>query len=1847
MSIQVLVQRADSVPKHIIVHQAAPDHFPARLAPTPTSLAKLSVAPALLDTTAQKAPTTTHSFHAHLASTVLMAGFVSPLPGTLNHLTWITTPMPTVCVQPPPLGGDVRLGTTVRQAAQSPYPVLLEHSAIPLPCPKGHYCPKGTNYAMQFPCATGTYNSREGMDSLSGCLPCPSGHFCPTVGLTEPAGLCFSGYWCKEGSHTASPSAGPSGSLCPVGHYCPKGTVSPVPCPSGTWSNSTGQRSEEECQQCPGGFYCATAGLTVPTGLCSEGFYCTGKATTPMPTDRTSGNLCPEGHYCPSGATHPVPCDPGTFMTATQASQCWPCSAGWYCVNGSRLRCPQGFYCPEGTGYDWRPCPLGTYSPESGLSMVSQCRECDGGHYCSHQNATSVSGECFAGYFCSQGNISPQPLTLSAGSGGPCPAGHYCPQGSADPQPCPEGTFSNRTKLTSQDDCVRCTPGHYCDTSGLTAPTGQCWEGFYCRQGASHPNALIRDHRGGPCPAGYFCPRGSSAPQTCPQGSISSSEGQASCSLCPQGYYCPANGSSAEGIDCPTGHYCPTGTTLKSQYPCPAGTINPYARMVSPEDCAPCPPGFFCEASGQNAASGLCEAGYFCLSGAVSPTPDDGVTGDWCPPGHYCPTGSSSPLPCPLGHYSNTSRNTELPACLPCPAGFACSSRGLSAPSYVCHAGYYCPQGQNSSQPAEHTCSPGNMCPPGSPAQIPCASGTYQNLPGQVQFILIQVLWGGRGHLPHVLWGITAQQAEAYEPSLTPLLYQHITTNTGTSSGQEYACPSGTYSGELGLSSVEQCVPCPTGKYCASSGLSAPTGDCSPGYVCIQGASLSQPPGDFTGRKCTAGFYCPTGTSHMQPCLPGTYSSLEGTFLGRRGAVSESECELCVPGFYCPDWAQSSVELGCPEGWFCPVGTAMAQESGRQCPPGHACPYRSVEPAICPSGTFQSQPAQPSCHPCPPGFYCLEGASAPMPCQAGTVSQVEGLQSQLDCSPCPPGFYCNTTALTSPSGPCNAGHFCSSGATEPAPISQSYGDICPAGYYCPEKSSAPLPCPVGHYLADKGASSQSFCSPCPPGRYCHALGSSQASGFCSLGHYCTRGAETAAPQAKPIQLRCFCDFIPQSRHSEYSLCAQRGNTTCPAHTPESGVGECTGVSLRPASDSAQTELHSASTLDVTHDICTDFRGDICPTGFYCPVGSSVPQPCEAGSHCNQTGLHTPAGLCIAGFYCPKGSLSPYATPCPAGHYCPRGTPLPLPCLPGTLRNVPGGSSMEDCLMCPSGYFCDQRGLTQPSGQCSEGYYCPGGQNSSRPSEHKCRAGHYCEEGSVSDRACPMGSYQPSEGQHKCEVCLAGFFCPQEGMTYPILCRPGFYCPAGRENQQPCPAGTYGNQSGLTDSSECTLCDPGTYCARAGNTSPSGPCAAGFLCFGGASIPSPVDNITGTQCPPGLYCLTGSPTATPCPKGTFSVQSGLTEAVQCQSCSPGSYCSEPGLTAVSGSCLQGFFCTEGSSTAAPVSAVFGDMCPPGHYCNSGSAVPTPCPVGTHRSESGGKSVEDCMPCPGGLFQDQRGQRGCKSCPPGFHCPSSNQQSNGSSAPLICPEGYYCPNETVGWPIPCPKGTYSNNQGLTSADECLVCPLGYFCGSDGLVQPSGPCASGFLCFVRATVPNPTDNNTGSLCPPGAYCQLGVRTGDCSPGYYCDWGSSSPEQRLCPAGFFCPSGIDKPISCGAGTFSSVMGNSERENCEPCPAGYYCQGDGVVEPATCPHGFYCPQGTVMGTEFPCPPGTVQPHAGTSSEEDCLPCPSGCTVTTYACSVLSLGFLSRQGAARMGTTALREPSAPMPLDTG
>ena len=47
----------------------------------------------------------------------------------------------------------------------------------------------------------------------------------------------------------------------------------------------------------------------------------------------------------------------------------------------------------------------------------------------------------------------------------------------SNPSKCPIGKFSNKTGNTQVTDCTDCTQGYYCETEGLTAPTGPCAEG--------------------------------------------------------------------------------------------------------------------------------------------------------------------------------------------------------------------------------------------------------------------------------------------------------------------------------------------------------------------------------------------------------------------------------------------------------------------------------------------------------------------------------------------------------------------------------------------------------------------------------------------------------------------------------------------------------------------------------------------------------------------------------------------------------------------------------------------------------------------------------------------------------------------------------------------------------------------------------------------------------------------------------------------------------------------------------------------------------------------------------------------------------------------------------------------------------------------------------------------------------------------------------------------------------------------------------------------------------------------------------------------------------------------------
>jgi hypothetical protein len=60
--------------------------------------------------------------------------------------------------------------------------------------------------------------------------------------------------------------------------------------------------------------------------------------------------------------------------------------------------------------------------------------------------------------------------------------------------------------------------------------------------------------------------------------------------------------------------------------------------------------------------------------------------------------------------------------------------------------------------------------------------------------------------------------------------------------------------------------------------------------------------------------------------------------------------------------------------------------------------------------------------------------------------------------------------------------------------------------------------------------------------------------------------------------------------------------------------------------------------------------------------------------------------------------------CPLGHYCTSWQSLPIPCPPGTYRNVTGASRIEQCQTCSNGTFTIQKG-SRSCQPCPIGYNC--------------------------------------------------------------------------------------------------------------------------------------------------------------------------------------------------------------------------------------------------------------------------------------------------------------------------------------------------------------------------------------------------------------------------------------------------------------------------------------------------------------------------------------------------------------
>lgn len=91
------------------------------------------------------------------------------------------------------------------------------------PCPMGHYCPAGTKFDIQYPCAVGTFRNVTNGVSEEDCIPCSARYACEQTGTVSPTTLCAAGFYCRFGANTTTPRLGHQADECPAGHYCELG----------------------------------------------------------------------------------------------------------------------------------------------------------------------------------------------------------------------------------------------------------------------------------------------------------------------------------------------------------------------------------------------------------------------------------------------------------------------------------------------------------------------------------------------------------------------------------------------------------------------------------------------------------------------------------------------------------------------------------------------------------------------------------------------------------------------------------------------------------------------------------------------------------------------------------------------------------------------------------------------------------------------------------------------------------------------------------------------------------------------------------------------------------------------------------------------------------------------------------------------------------------------------------------------------------------------------------------------------------------------------------------------------------------------------------------------------------------------------------------------------------------------------------------------------------------------------------------------------------------------------------------------------------------------------------------
>ncbi|KAH9111742.1 hypothetical protein AeMF1_013819 [Aphanomyces euteiches] len=499
-------------------------------------------------------------------------------------------------------------------------------------------------------------------------------------------------------------------------------------------------------------------------------------------------------------------------------------------------------------------------------------------------------------------------------------------------------------------------------------------------------------------------------------------------------------------------------------------------------------------------------------------------------------------------------------------------------------------------------------------------------------------------------------------------------------------CPKGSYLN----ATLAKCLLCPAGTFGSSPGLTTSncSGPCTAGFYCPLGSTSSTP------QECgPPTYFCPSGAPVRQVVAPGYYTTASS--LARLGlddsldlsAYQAAAAQLpCDRGYYC----LRGIRYACPPGTFgqtvglqtsdcsglCPPGTLTASWRLFKVKEGSYCPLASAMPTPCPPGVFGATSGlnTSACSaPCPLGSFCRSGTIAPEPCPAGLFGNATGL-SRKECS-----LECSATSCVLPL--CAAGYYCPLGTLAPIPCGSS-------SVYCPQGSSMPTAVSAGYYTIVTASLNSIDATLYLPGK---RPSSQHERRFTAL--LSSVRAWYLLPQWLEISLSCWYFWFLRRAGVVCVYCSLPqwlllARDTTPEGSPTYANNPCLDPSVYcPTGSPTPTVVTDGFwTVLSTDDARLRVSQQICPLGSYCVQG--VAHLCPTGTFGNTTGLASSAcsGRCNPGSICPRGTISPQGQPCPAGTYTTNG---------------------QQCLPCQPGFWCTAGASSPTQRECGDStVYCP-------------------------------------------------------------------------------------------------------------------------------------------------------------------------------------------------------------------------------------------------------------------------------------------------------------------------------------------------------------------------------------------------------------------------------------------------------------------------------------------------------------------------------------------------------------